>query len=89
MHHTMRSAAAPFSGFDHTKHFAIRGICATMNRREWAKARLAIGLLMLAILFAQSRRNCEIPGSTWIPCIWGKALKHPEEQSPGMGLRFE
>jgi hypothetical protein len=48
-----------------------------MNRREWAKTALLIGFLLIAILFAQSRRNCEIPGSTWIPCIWGKALKQP------------
>jgi hypothetical protein len=46
---------------------------------------------VLAILFAQSRRNCEIPGSTWIPCIWGKALKQPAvEPSPERGrLRFQ
>jgi hypothetical protein len=30
---------------------------------------------MLAILFAQSRRDCEIPGSSWVPCIWGQPLK--------------
>jgi hypothetical protein len=60
-----------------------------MSRREWRKAAAIIGLLALAILFAQSRRNCEIPGSTWIPCIWGKALKHPEQPSPSMGLKFE
>jgi hypothetical protein len=28
-----------------------------------------------AILVAQSRRNCEIPGSSWVPCIWGEPLK--------------
>jgi hypothetical protein len=48
-----------------------------MNRREWLRTAIIVGLLVLAILFAQSRRNCEIPGSTWIPCIWGTALKQP------------
>jgi len=60
-----------------------------MNRREWTRTAVVIGFLVLAILFAQSRRNCEIPGSTWIPCIWGNALKHPEEPSPSVGLKFE
>ena len=62
-----------------------------MNRREWARTALIIGLLVLAILFAQSRRNCEIPSSTWIPCIWGKALKPPgAKPSPDQGrLKFE
>jgi hypothetical protein len=48
-----------------------------MNRREWLRTAIIVGLLVLAILFAQSRRNCEIPGSTWIPCIWGTPLKQP------------
>ena len=43
---------------------------------------LLIVLLILVILFAQSRRNCEIPGSAWVPCIWGKALKHPPGAAP-------
>jgi len=47
-----------------------------MNRRDWVNSGLIIfGLLILAILVAQSRRNCEIPGSSWVPCIWGKPLK--------------
>jgi hypothetical protein len=44
-----------------------------MNRRDWLNSGLIIfGLLILAILVAQSRRNCEIPGSSWVPCIWGE-----------------
>ena len=47
-----------------------------MNRRDWINSGLIIfGLLILAILGAQSRRNCEIPGSSWVPCIWGEPLK--------------
>lgn len=33
-----------------------------MNRREWAKAGLAIGLLMLAILFAAELQKLRDPG---------------------------
>jgi hypothetical protein len=47
-----------------------------MNEQAWMDQDLWIALLILAILFAQSRRNCEVPGTTWIPCIWGKPLKH-------------
>lgn len=47
-----------------------------MNRRDWVNSGLIIfGLLILAILVAQSRRNCEIPSSSWVPCIWGEPLK--------------
>jgi len=52
-----------------------------MNRREWMNSGLIIlVLLILAILVAQSRRNCEIPGSSWVPCIWGEPLK-PKNQA--------
>ena len=47
-----------------------------VNRREWLRTAIIVGFLMLAILFAQSRRNCEIPGSTWIRCAWGKPLRY-------------
>ena len=47
-----------------------------MKRRDWLNSGLLIfGLLIVAVLLAQSRRNCEIPGSSWVPCIWGKPLK--------------
>ena len=46
-----------------------------MHRKEWTRTAILIGLLLIAILFAQSRRNCEVPGSTWISCIYGKVLK--------------
>src|SRR6476469_8770025 len=45
-------------------------------RRDWLNSGLLIfGLLIVAVLLAQSRRNCEIPGSSWVPGIWGKPLK--------------
>ena len=54
-----------------------------MSRKEWIKTAILIGLLVIAILFAQSRRNCEVPGSTWIPCIYGEALKEqPDIRKP-------
>jgi hypothetical protein len=47
-----------------------------MNRRDWLNSALLIfAFIILAALFAQSRRNCEIPGSSWVPCIWGESLK--------------
>jgi len=46
-----------------------------MKRHEWLRSiLLIIGLLVASILVAQSRRNCEIPGSSWVPCIWGQML---------------
>jgi hypothetical protein len=50
-----------------------------MKKNEWWRSIfLILGLLAAAILVAQSRRNCEIPGSTYVPCIWGKQLNTPE-----------
>jgi len=47
-----------------------------MKRRDWLNSGLLIfGVLIVAVLFAQSRLNCEIPGSSWVPCIWGEPLK--------------
>jgi hypothetical protein len=55
-----------------------------MNPREWKNSLLIIFvLLVLSILVAQSRRNCEIPGSSWVPCIYGKALNPPEGPNQG------
>jgi len=46
-----------------------------MKRQEWLRSILLIvALIVLSILVAQSRRNCEIPGSSWVPCIWGEPL---------------
>jgi hypothetical protein len=46
-----------------------------VKRQEWLRSILLIAvLLILSILVAQSRRNCEVPGSTWVPCIWGEPL---------------
>jgi hypothetical protein len=48
-----------------------------MNRREWLRSGLLIVVLILfSLLVAQSRRNCEVPGSSWVPCIGGKAFKN-------------
>lgn len=48
----------------------------SMKRDEWLRSGFLIFvLLVLAILVAQSRRNCEIPGSSWVPCVWGEPLK--------------
>ena len=47
-----------------------------MKRRDWLNSGLLIfGVVIVAALFAQSRRNCEIPGSSLVPCIWGEPLK--------------
>jgi len=44
-----------------------------MDRNEWIRSTLLIAVLLaLAIVFAQSRRNCEIPGSAWVPCFFGE-----------------
>jgi hypothetical protein len=42
-----------------------------MNRREWIRSILIIGALLLVVaLVAQSRRECEIPGSSLVPCFF-------------------
>ena len=47
-----------------------------MDRNEWIRSTLLIAVLLaLAIVFAQSRRNCEIPGSAWVPCFFGEQHK--------------
>ena len=47
-----------------------------MKIRDWLNSGLLIfGLLIVAVLVARSRLNCEIPGSSWVPCIWGEPLK--------------
>jgi hypothetical protein len=46
-----------------------------MNRDEIARSTiLIVVLLALAILIAQSRRNCEVPGSSWVPCVTLKGI---------------
>jgi len=46
-----------------------------MSGKEWIRSGLIIlVLLVLATLVAQGRRNCEVPGSTWVPCIFGSPL---------------
>jgi len=46
-----------------------------MSGKEWIRSGLIIlVLLVLATLVAQGRRNCEVPGSTWFPCIFGSPL---------------
>jgi membrane-associated phospholipid phosphatase len=54
---------------------AIFVVSSRMDRDEWRRSILLIALLLLlAILVAQSRRDCEVPGSSWVPCLWGKSL---------------
>jgi hypothetical protein len=65
-----------------------------MGRREWLRSMLLIFVLVvLAALIAQSRRNCELPGTSWVPCIWGEPLKKgrltvPEVGTVGRANRF-
>jgi hypothetical protein len=41
-----------------------------MERREWIGSIALIGVLLaLVIVLAQSRRECERPGSSYIPCV--------------------
>jgi hypothetical protein len=46
-----------------------------MDRREWIRSITLIAvLLILVIVLAQGRRECEIPGSSYVPCISFKKL---------------
>ena len=57
------------------RHSSNKGSCL-VNKREWTSSGLVIlVLLIVSILVAQSCRNCEIPGSSLVPCIWGEPLK--------------
>jgi len=41
-----------------------------LDRSEWIRSILLIVVLLaLVIVLAQSRRECEIPGSAYVPCI--------------------
>jgi len=41
-----------------------------MDRREWTRSILIIVvLLVLVVVLAQSRRECEVPGSSYLPCV--------------------
>jgi hypothetical protein len=51
-----------------------------MNRDEWIRSLLLIAVLLaLAVVIAQSRRNCEVPGSSWVPCVFGEPLKEKQK----------
>jgi hypothetical protein len=46
-----------------------------MDRREWIRSIMLIAVLLaLVIVLAQSRRECEIPGSSYVPCVSFKML---------------
>jgi hypothetical protein len=46
-----------------------------MDRNElWRSVLLILALLALVVLAAQSRRNCEVPGSAFVPCVSFKVL---------------
>jgi hypothetical protein len=50
------------------------------DKRWWLQSGLLLAVLIVAaILVAQSRRNCEIPGSTYVPCIWREPLEDTKE----------
>jgi hypothetical protein len=41
-----------------------------MERREWIRSIVLLGVLLaLVIVLAQSRRECENPGSSYVPCV--------------------
>jgi len=41
-----------------------------MDRGEWIRSVLLLAVLLaLAVIVAQSRGECEIPGSSYVPCI--------------------
>jgi len=41
-----------------------------LDQREWIRSLLLIAVLLaLVIILAQSRRECERPGSSYVPCI--------------------
>jgi hypothetical protein len=40
-----------------------------MEKHELVRSTLLIVvLIVIAVVIAQSRRNCEVPGSSWVPC---------------------
>ena len=53
-----------------------------MKKRDWLNSGLLLlAFLIIAALFAQSRRNCEIPGSSWVPCICQPLKKYQTDMS--------
>jgi len=41
-----------------------------LDRSEWTRSLLLITVLLaLVIILAQSRRECERPGSSYVPCV--------------------
>jgi len=41
-----------------------------LDRSEWIRSLLLIVVLLaLVIILAQSRRECERPGSSYVPCV--------------------
>ena len=46
-----------------------------MDRDELVRsAILVVVLIALAVLIAQSQRECEVPGSSWVPCVSLKVI---------------
>jgi hypothetical protein len=35
---------------------------------------LIVVLIVIAVLIAQSQRECEVPGSSWVPCVSLKVI---------------
>ena len=60
-----------------------------MNRREWIRSILIIGALLLIVaLVAQSRRECEIPGSSLVPCFFNPTKIHEQKGALRMPRHF-
>jgi len=60
-----------------------------MNRREWIRSILIIGVLLLIVaLVAQSRRECEIPGSSLVPCFFNPTKIHEQKGALRMPRHF-
>jgi hypothetical protein len=46
-----------------------------MDRREWIRSIALIGVLLASVIaLAQSRRECERPGTSYVPCVKFEAL---------------
>jgi hypothetical protein len=54
-----------------------------MEQREWIRSILLLGVLAaLTIVLAQSRRECERPGSSYVPCVEFEKLWQADPGQP-------
>src|SRR5262245_4471824 len=60
-----------------------------MERREWLRSVVLIGvLLVLVVALAQSRRECEYAGSSYVPCIELTFRQEADSRRSPMGRKF-